>query len=453
MKKILKFLASLKLAVIVILSIATITAIGTFVEARYDAYAAGKLVYKTGWMYAIFILLSINLIAVMVDRWPWKTRHLPFLFAHVGIIVLLIGSFITMEWGLDGNLRIEIGKSSRFVSTKDTDFAVHSSFDGTRYTKMFEQEVDFYKKSPAKQPLKIDLSQDSLEVVDYKPYVLPDRKIIQGESARLGSAFRVFLHNDRVSQTEWLLQRKPHDHVELNLGPARIIAGEIPKKSQGGNEIYLDPQEGSAKIRYALFKRDQENKPAMTGVIEEGGKFTTPWMGIEFQLLRYFARAEEKLDFKEVDRPSEMTTSAIHVKFHETNKERDTWVQLNDVIKLFTDRAMYLVVYANRRIDLGFEMKLEKFEVGRYPGTMRAASYQSVVSVPGLPPTVISMNEPLKYNGLTFYQASFQQDEMGKPVASILSVNYDPGRWIKYLGSLIMSAGVVLLFWFKRLVK
>ncbi len=63
---------------------------------------------------------------------------------------------------------------------------------------------------------------------------------------------------------------------------------------------------------------------------------------------------------------------------------------------------------------------------------------------------LISMNEPLKYKGLTIYQASFQE-ENGQPVASIFSVNQDPGRWVKYLGSLIMTIGIVLLMWFKHL--
>ncbi len=60
------------------------------------------------------------------------------------------------------------------------------------------------------------------------------------------------------------------------------------------------------------------------------------------------------------------------------------------------------------------------------------------------------MNEPMKYKGLTFYQASFQNDQMGRPVASVLSVNYDPGRFLKYFGSLVMSLGIILLFYFKR---
>jgi cytochrome c biogenesis protein ResB len=74
-----------------------------------------------------------------------------------------------------------------------------------------------------------------------------------------------------------------------------------------------------------------------------------------------------------------------------------------------------------------------------------------LVQIPGGHDVVISMNEPLKYNGYTFYQSSFERDERtGKPAISILSVNYDPGRWIKYLGSMLMVLGSIILFYFKR---
>jgi hypothetical protein len=81
----------------------------------------------------------------------------------------------------------------------------------------------------------------------------------------------------------------------------------------------------------------------------------------------------------------------------------------------------------------------------------RAASYASQVAVPGLTESAtISMNEPLKHMGFTVYQASFQDGPDGKPVASIFSVNHDPGRWLKYLGCLIISLGTILLFYMKR---
>ena len=64
---------------------------------------------------------------------------------------------------------------------------------------------------------------------------------------------------------------------------------------------------------------------------------------------------------------------------------------------------------------------------------------------------IISMNEPYKHAGYTIYQASFQEDEVTRePTASVFSINRDPGRWVKYLGSLILTLGIVSLFYQRR---
>src|SRR5690606_32843607 len=120
------------------------------------------------------------------------------------------------------------------------------------------------------------------------------------------------------------------------------------------------------------------------------------------------------------------------------------------VLRLFSDNQMYMVSWGNKRIDIGFDMTLSKFKIGYNPGTKKAATYESEVSISGAENVVISMNEPLKYNGFTFYQASFEQDETGEPVSSILSVNHDPGRPLKYLGSFLIVLGSIMLFYFKK---
>ena len=81
---------------------------------------------------------------------------------------------------------------------------------------------------------------------------------------------------------------------------------------------------------------------------------------------------------------------------------------------------------------------------------MRAASYESVVTLPDGSDQLISMNEPLKHAGFTFYQASFESDPSGRPTASVLSVNRDPGRGLKYFGSLLIVLGSIHLFYMKR---
>lgn len=435
----------MKLAVFIIVALAVITAVGTIVEAKYDAYAAKKLVYDTWFMYAIMGLLVINLTAVMLDRWPWRKRHAAFVLAHIGIIILLAGAWLTMEYGLDGSMRVGIGEANNFVQVAETDLVVYSSFDGDRYSKTLEQEVDFFKKPPTvERPFIVPALSGEIRIVDYQKYVIPSRKVVADESGKGGAGLRFQLQNANVNVIEWLVQRKPDTVATHNFGPAQIHLGPALEKGRGANEIFLTPSKEG--LRYVVFQKDSE-KPLKKGVIKEGDVFDPGYkMSLQFRVLRYLPTALEEWDLKPAERPSPMTTSAIKILF----EGKEHWVLLNDMTKLFTNNAVYLLTYGNRRVDLGFPLKLKNFEVSRYQGTMRAMAYQSVVEVPDSGEHLISMNEPLKYKGLTIYQASFQEEE-GKPVASIFSVNQDPGRFLKYLGSLVLSLGIVLLMWFKHL--
>ena len=77
----------------------------------------------------------------------------------------------------------------------------------------------------------------------------------------------------------------------------------------------------------------------------------------------------------------------------------------------------------------------------------KAAGYESQVQVnEGKSVERISMNHPLKEDGYTVYQSGFEEDEKGVPVASVFSINKDPGRFVKYFGSLLIVLGSLILF-------
>lgn len=454
LKSTIKFLASLKLAVIVIAALATVIAVGTFVEAKYDAAAARKVVYESVWMYGVMSVLAINLTAVMVDRWPWKPRHAPFVFAHIGILILMFGAILTQKFGLDGSIRVGIGQQNQYVIVPETDVLVYSSFDGDRYTKLAEQNVDFYKNPPTeKNPLVIPAFNAEIKFTGYKPYVIPTRKVVEpkDKKGRWGSGLRFQVQNAniKVNVIEWLVQRRPGVLATHNFGPAALHLGPAPEKGAGNNEIYFTPDEKGG-VSYVVFQKDSE-KPLKKGSIKEGESFNPGWkMPIEVRVLRYLPQAMEEWDLQDRETPTPLTTAAVRLVFN----GQEQWALLNDSVKLFTEDAVYIVTYGNRRLDLGFPIQLRKFDIDRYQGTRKAMEYKSVVSVPNIDSHLISMNEPLKYNGFTIYQASFEEDpNSGQPVASVFSVNQDPGRWIKYLGSFIMSLGIVLLFYYKKKAK
>ena len=86
------------------------------------------------------------------------------------------------------------------------------------------------------------------------------------------------------------------------------------------------------------------------------------------------------------------------------------------------------------------------------PGTNNPASYESFVSVfagtQGAQKHHIYMNNPLKFKAFTFYQASYFETNQG--YGSVLSVNYDPGRPWKYLGSFLIVLGSIWHFILRR---
>ena len=93
---------------------------------------------------------------------------------------------------------------------------------------------------------------------------------------------------------------------------------------------------------------------------------------------------------------------------------------------------------------LPFAIKLDRFTIERYPGTMRPSNFRSDVTVidpqSGPQQFGIWMNHPLEYRGFTFYQSSYHQE--GGRSATVLSVSKDPGQAIVFFGYGLLLVGM-----------
>lgn len=126
------------------------------------------------------------------------------------------------------------------------------------------------------------------------------------------------------------------------------------------------------------------------------------------------------------------------------------------------DGSDVLFAYDNARYDLarrhGISLRLERFDEGRDVGGGTRATYRSDVRVTptdGRPAESrrITMNEPLQVGGVTFYQTSFVPEigPDGQPVPgryrySVLQAATDPGRFLKYAGSILLVGGMLLMY-------
>ena len=99
---------------------------------------------------------------------------------------------------------------------------------------------------------------------------------------------------------------------------------------------------------------------------------------------------------------------------------------------------------AERR--LPFEISLQSFRRHVYPGTNKPREYESRVVVTDgavVWPALIAMNEPFRYGGYTFYQASTFMDDGGDAV-SVLSVVKNTGWLFPYISGILLAFGLIL---------
>lgn len=445
-KKTIKQLASLKLAVFILVLLSVIIAWGTIIESQYDALTAKNKVYHSVWMMLTMGLLCINLTAVILDRFPWKKRHLAFILAHIGIIIVIIGSLFSYQYGIDGTMRLEKNNSQNIVTTQDTFLTLYKSNDGVDYKIIYQEKVNLFKETWSKdKPFQIKGKDFDFQLTDSLLYSVPKMNVQASEFSQAGAGVRVFISNKNVSHIEWLVQKNIFEKVEQQFGSVSVTMGGLWERNLAINEIRLIPEQDFLTVQ--VYEKTKK-KPTLIQKVKEGDAVPLPWMGLNFQALRYYSKAKVLWEMQGRPYPTPLTTQAIKV----AHQGVESWIPLNDFLKIFTESNVYLLAFANERINLPFNLNLEEFEKTNYPGSMKAMAYQSRVSssLENTKSHHISMNNPLKLDKYLFYQASFEESPTGVVQASILSVNFDPGRFLKYLGSFLICLGTILLFYFKK---
>ena len=116
---------------------------------------------------------------------------------------------------------------------------------------------------------------------------------------------------------------------------------------------------------------------------------------------------------------------------------------------LIFDKYTVTLEYGSKFIDLPFAIRLNEFQLERYPGSMAPSSYASEVTVIKDDKTYdyrIFMNRTLNEGNFLFFQSSYFPDETG----TVLSVNNDPGKWPTYFGYFLLTLGLFLNFFDKK---
>ena len=105
-----RFLASLKLAVISLGTLAGVLAYSTFFEKWYGTAAVQDWIYRSTGFSVLLAFLAANILCAALIRYPWKKRQTGFVITHVGLLVLLAGSYYSVKTSDEGQVAATEGE-------------------------------------------------------------------------------------------------------------------------------------------------------------------------------------------------------------------------------------------------------------------------------------------------------------------------------------------------------
>jgi hypothetical protein len=206
----------------------------------------------------------------------------------------------------------------------------------------------------------------------------------------------------------------------------------------------------------AYYDRDEEIW--MNDSFEKNDLIELPWMGFKLRLRAHHESRypiQSPVFHKPVQDNGKIIKGeqkALLVKL----RQSEYWIKDTDgPIRVLVDGEKVEFELKRTEVHLNFEINLDRFKMDTDPGTNNPASYESFVTLfTGQESTKhhVYMNNPLKYENFTFYQASYFP--AGENIfGSVFSVNFDPGRPWKYLGSLLLVLGSFWHFFLRNRKK
>lgn len=159
MRKVLENLSSLKLTVALLSLSMFLTLAGTLAQVNQGIWTVVDLYFRSIFVLVplqIFmpedivrlrgaipfpggltlgVLLFVNLTAAFVVRFTWSPKRIGVIISHAGVILLLVGEFVTGMAAKEGNMTIDEGASANFVEDiRTSELAIVDSSDSTNDT-------------------------------------------------------------------------------------------------------------------------------------------------------------------------------------------------------------------------------------------------------------------------------------------------------------------------------
>ncbi len=426
----------------------------TFIESSSGIQAAKLWVFNALWFEILLAFLGVNLIANIFHYKMWRREKMAVFAFHISFIVILIGAWVTRNYGFEGTMGIREGATTDFIMSSDPYLVAHvdngKGASDDQATKAFMAESYPFNSA--------DLT---LEVANHTPveieYLNFQSNVI--DSIQFGGKYK-------EEALEIVTEGKKSNFLLagdiINLGGIGFANGK--RKIEGVTAYKKDGKwMVSSSIPLQALPMTEMRKMRETGGQAPDSMYTrlAPGAEMEFKPLMLYQVAGTQFVFKQIIqncgkklvKAKEKDAGSDYLTVRVTSNGKTKDVRLNGGLKKVSQAAFfqfdglnYQLEYGSRRIDFPFGIKCKNFMILRYPGSETPSSYASDLQVVDAKNNYfknkrVFMNHVMDYKGYRFFQSSYDSDEKG----TILSVNYDWwGTNISYLGYLIMAIGMIL---------
>ncbi|MBL4593528.1 MAG: cytochrome c biogenesis protein CcsA [Flavobacteriales bacterium] len=415
----------------------------TFIENDYGTAASKALIFNTKWFELILLLLTINLIGNVFKYKLFRLEKTTTLMFHFAFIVIIIGAGITRYISFEGSMHIREGEMSNTIVSADTylQFKVDDKVDqltyddvlylNSKYNSKFNHSFNFkgnqiaiaYKgfiPNSIDTVVVSDKGKSIIEIVTVGQSGRVSRYIESGQTKFFGE-FPVAFNDDsrseaiKISETDsGLIILSPYDikYLSMDDKSTAVLAKDTVHQFKNRrlytvNDVQLVFKEVHKNVVIKQMSAPKENKNGEDALIVD---------------VTCNDKVEEVILFGGKGYASNHTIFQL-------------------------DNLNISLAYGSKRITTPFSIRLNKFILERYPGSMSPSSFESEVTLldnrdGGVEiDHRIYMNNVLDYDGYRFFQSSYDQDGKG----TVLSVNHDFwGTMVTYIGYFFLFLGMIL---------
>lgn len=494
------FLGSFRFALVLIALSALGVIAGTVLESRTDSHGVAEdWIYGNPLFQALLGGYFINIFLSTLSRRPFKRRHIPFIITHIGLLMIISGVFIKSFAGTQGHMQLIEGSFTDDLILPNVRALAVRSRDKT--ISIPEKELTIKAFFPHAEELVYGWNKDEkipLEAagsyIAYDqgfhgyamqvevPFISP--KELKEELSNHSGPFSPPLELIRHSTDAFVdyLIAWDEEGTFLSDLPFPVNWETVPQNIQNAlfwiAELFEEEHfmETLRKNKWPLMEALENEKEApiklwmaqMWELKDDLPKAPYPTSKMLPVYLRLYDIHLSKLPFKTITMEAPLHRSVTPkdppLKKEDAEPlaliefEGETYPLVYDTkgSRLKTPaKGEFLLNYQPHRVKLPFTVRLHSARDIKYPDSDQTASYECTLTVGNSTPCHLQMNQVHETpDGYRFYLAGMGQiDPYGVRTVQLV-VNLDPAKWIlTYPGALLLSLGIILLFWKHKLLS